>query len=230
MPKINARKCPRTGKLFETDEAYRKHIVGLRKRLNETRPAKIAARKAAQRRKDLRADVRAELDAIQDIENLEKYIKENFNRVMIAWNGGSNPAVHELLDQIKMEEFDLRLRFSEKVSNTHNRPRDGVTNWGGRTEGAPRGYPGWSGHVSFTLNMDPSSHEHEFTRTLTSGILCLEPERALGWAGIHTGTGGGRGGPSVHKWEYGCEIFLNDFEGLKKLYFHDKLADKLDLW
>ena len=230
MPKINARKCPRTGKLFATDKEYRTHIVGLRKSLNRKRPAKIAARKALQRRRDLQAEVRAELDAIQDIEHLEKYMLENFNRVMIAWNGGSKPAVHELLDQVKMEEFELRLRFSERVSNTHNCPRSGETNWGGRDPDKARGYPGWSGHLSYTLNMNPEDFEHEFTRTLTSGILCLDPNRALGWAGINTGTGGGRGGPGVHKWEYGVELYLDDFEALKKLYFHDKLADRLDLW
>lgn len=229
MPKIAARKCPRTGKLFETDKAYRKYIVGLRKRLNETRPAKIAARNAAIHRKELRESVYADIAEVKDIETLENYVKGNFSDIMIAWNGGSSPAVHEMLTRLKMEEFDLRLRFSERVSNTHNAPRDGETNWGGRTEGAPRGYPGWSGHISYTLNFNPE-REGELRKMKGGSMLCLESSRALGWLGIHTGTGGGRGKSGEHKWEYGVEIFLNDFEALKKLYFHDKLADRIDLW
>jgi hypothetical protein len=33
------------------------------------------------------------------------------------------------------------------ISNTHECPLDGVTNWGGDRPGAPRGYPGWQGRV-----------------------------------------------------------------------------------
>jgi len=33
------------------------------------------------------------------------------------------------------------------VSNTHDCPINGVTNWGGRNDNAPTGYPGWHGRV-----------------------------------------------------------------------------------
>ena len=228
MPRIAARKCPKTGRLFDTDEAYRKHIVGLRRELNKKRPMKIAARNAALRRTELREGVYADIARIKDIQTLQDYVMGNFSEIMIAWNGGSSPAVHEMLTRLKLEEFDLRLRFSEQVGNTHNCPRSGKTNWGGRKKDLPRSYPGWSGHISYTLNFNPE-REVEL-RKMKGGVLCLEPSRALGWIGIHTGTGGGRGGRDVHKWEYGVQLFLDDFEGLKKLYFHDKLADKLDSW
>lgn len=223
MPKINARKCPKTGKLFETDRKYRNHIVGLRKKLNQARPRKLAIREAGRQRKAYTTMIRSELDALTDINELEKYFRKNFGRIMIAYNGSNRPEIHSLLLTLEMLEFDLRLRFSERVSNTHNAPRNGETNWGGRNDDAPRGYPGFSGHISFELNFDPS---HSVDR----GSLCLEPQRGLGWAGIHTGTGGGRGGKGVYKWEFGVEIFLSDFDSLQKLYFRDKLAGTLDQW
>lgn len=223
MPKISARKCPKTGKLFETDKAYRVHIVGLRKHRNKKRPMEIARRLAAKRRAEYRTLIRAELDALNDMDELEKYFRENFGRIMIAHNGSDRPEVHALLHSLKMMEFDLRIKFYTSASNTHAAPRNGETNWGGRKDDVPRGYPGFSGHISYELNFNP---EDAFERN----GLCLDPSRGLGWAGVHTGGGGGRGGPGVFKYEYGVTLFLSDFDNLQKLYFKDKLAGRLDQW
>lgn len=220
MPRINARKCPRTGKLFETDAKYRDHIVGLRKHLNERRPGKIRRHKAHIQRIAYQDDLRTELNALANMNDLEEYFRNNFGKIMIAHNGGGRPEIHALLNTLKMEKFDLRLTFSECTSNTHAAPRNGETNWGGRKDNVPRGYPGFSGHISFQLNFNPAERNS----------LCLEPSRGLAWAGVHTGTGGGIGSKDVHKWEFGVTLFLSDFEGLKKQYFIDKLAGRLDLW
>jgi hypothetical protein len=67
----------------------------------------------------------------------------------------------------------LKLIWKDKVSNTHDAPRNGVTNWGGRTEGAPTGYPGWSGRiwvryyppVKSTFGHDPVRGARVFTGT-----------------------------------------------------------------
>lgn len=219
MPKINARKCPKTGKLFETDKAYRIHIIGLRKNLNKKRPHKIRMRECMQRRKRLRTQMRDELDAIRDINELECYVKNNFGRIMTAYNGGGEPIIHAMLKDLKMEEFELRINFHECVSNSHASPRNGKTNWGGRDPDLPRGYPGFSGHVSYALNFDPE-------KSPKRGNLCLDAHRGLGWAGIHTGGGGGRGN---NKFEYGVNIYLSDFDGLQKLYFKDKLAGEITM-
>ena len=223
MPKITARKCPKTGKLFATDKNYRTHIVGLRKKLNIARPRKLAMRAAAKRRVEYRTLIRTELDALADMNELEKYFRENFGRIMIAHNGSNSPEVHALLHTLEVMEFDLRLRFSESASNTHAAPRNGETNWGGRKEGAPRGYPGFSGHITYQLNFDPED-------AFPNNTLCLNPNSGLAWAGVHTGGGGGRGGAGVHRFEYGVTLFLSDFDGLQKRYFMHKLAGTLDQW
>ena len=220
MPKINARKCPKTGKLFESDKAYRIHIIGLRKHLNEKRPGKIRRRECILRRKRLITDIRGELDAVREINELESYVKNNFGRIMTAYNGGGEPIIHTLLKDLKLEEFELRIHFSENVSNTHSKPRNGVSNWGGRDPDAPRGYPGFSGHVSYALNFNPE-------KSPKKDNLCLDANRGLGWAGINCCGGGGRGD---NKYEYGVNIYLSDFDGLQKLYFKDKLAGRLDSW
>jgi len=42
--------------------------------------------------------------------------------------------------------FAWRIVWTD-VSNTHYAPINGVTNWGGRSQDAPRSYPGWTGRV-----------------------------------------------------------------------------------
>ena len=43
--------------------------------------------------------------------------------------------------------FHWDMRYSSCVSNSHSHPHNGVRNWGGQKEGAPRGYPGFDGRV-----------------------------------------------------------------------------------
>ena len=80
---------------------------------------------------------------------------------------------HNLAGQSRLLGFSWRLNFQE-VSNSHYCPIDGVTNWGGRTPGAPRSYAGWYGRVWVRYENSPKSFGSDPLRgTLT-----------------HTGTGG----------------------------------------
>jgi len=65
-----------------------------------------------------------------------------------------------------------RMRFSDKVSNTHSAPRNGVQNWWSKPE-LPRGYPGLSGSINMKGDFD------------------FDLLRSLGRFGVHTGSGGG---------------------------------------
>jgi hypothetical protein len=59
------------------------------------------------------------------------------------------------------------VRYSDMVSNTHDAPLSGITNFGSR-EGRPIGYPGWAGRVWVRYAKYPKSFGSEpFQRTLT---------------------------------------------------------------
>ncbi len=215
MPKILVRKCPKTGKLFQSDAEYRKYIRALRKRTNITR-ATLRNRKLAI------SEVRSEIARLPSIEKIEAYVTENFSKIMIAYNGGRDPKIHAILNKVRIEDFKLDVSFMKRCSNTHCAPRNGEMNWGGykTDQGVPRGYPGFSGNISYRIINNPE-------RIKEIGRLCMQHNDALKFAGIHTGGGGGRGD---NRWGYGVTLFLDDFEGLKKMYFKNKLSGKISEW
>lgn len=140
---------------------------------------------------------------------------------MTAHNGGRDPKVHAILNKVRIEDFKLDVRFGEKCSNSHCAPRNGNTNWGGykTDQGVPRNYPGFYGNISYKLINNPERHP-------VLDRLCMRHNDALAFIGIHTGSGGGGG----ERWQYGVTLFLDDFEGLKKQQFKDKLSGNTSAW
>lgn len=133
----------------------------------------------------------------------------------------------------RKQDRDLKLlgvawnyRYSDMVSNTHSCPRNGETNWGGRKENAPRGYPGYLGRLWVRYNKSPKM----------SGSGPFEFREC----GVNIGTGGAGGydGPwecvgtaqykidiakkknrrfrDLHLYSWGSEVFLDDLTDLTK--------------
>jgi hypothetical protein len=100
---------------------------------------------------------------------------------------------NDVFTEIKIETG----KFKERVSNTHNCPKNGVTNFTCKPD-RPRGYPGWTGQVSGRLFRIPNK-----MRGYPYGSL-------LNAIGLHTGSGGG----GNDNWSYGLSIFLDDWPGL----------------
>lgn len=208
MPKITVRKCPKTQKLFETDQAYRKHILALRLQTNETRFAQ-------RNRKILTDRIRAEVAVLRNIPEIQAYVSENFGDIMVAHHGSSDLEVQAILRETRLEDFKLNVSYRERCSNTHRCPRDGVTNWSCEDD-KPNGYAGWHGSITFNIVNDPDENKHKKLRS-----LWLRVTDALAFVGIHTGSGGG-GSTS----RYDVTIFVRDFEALKKMAFEDILKGK----
>lgn len=142
------------------------------------------------------------LAQIRTTEQLEKFVVENFHDLTIAHTNASIEKV-AIIRQMKMESFEFeRISYSHETSNSHNCPRGGVTNWGGRKEGAPRNYPGFSGQMKWKVTGPQDAKEGSFLKR-------IEATHALTYAGIHTGTGcpGWDGNISF-------QIFVDDFAGL----------------
>jgi hypothetical protein len=105
------------------------------------------------------------------------------------------------LDSDVFTKFEItNVVYNHSLANTHNCPENGVTNWGGRVVGAPRGYPGWKCRVSGSLSRNrKGSGSYPY-----SGLCAL--------IRVLTGTGGG----GNESWSYDADIFLDDWPGLKQ--------------
>lgn len=205
MPKITVRECPKTGKFFKSDAAYRIHIRALRKTTNTDR-AMIRYRKT------LTKKIRNEVNKLKNIEEIETYVARSFGDILIAHNGTKDPKVHRILQKTKLTNFSLDVSYEDMASNTHASPRDGITNWSGKKTRF-RGYPGFTGTIEYTVENNPEDNKE-------LNHLWMRINDALGYVGIHTGSGGARGG----KHRYSVTLFISDFEGLRKTVFKDKLS------
>lgn len=83
------------------------------------------------------------------------------------------PATRSGNRRCQIAGFSWDIRRSQEVSNSHDAPVSGVTNWDGRARledgtPAPRGYPGWTGRVwiRYAKPVDTFGND-PFTATLT---------------------------------------------------------------
>lgn len=179
MSIIQAYKSDEDGKIFESKEAYQRHLRTL---------------SAARRRERKRADR----------ENLRLVVEEKMRTECGSFT--------DLADFILKHWGELRrdtsvlqalgfseMRWSESVSNTHDCPRGGVTNWWSK-EDLPTGYPGWKGRIY--LRQDGATFSTAFQK--------------LDYLNIYTGSGGGG--------HYEVRLFAADFPGLTKDIMWKKLS------
>lgn len=215
MPKVMAWQCPKTDQLFLSKVAYRRHLRQLaRVNLDHRKIAKIRAA-----REEKAAAFRAGLSSIADI---EAYVMKNERMLWDlarTWAGSTDYGTWKKLPvdwYPKIERLRFVLRYSDRVSNTHRCPINGVTNWGGRDPEAPKGYPGYSGSVEWWTILDRKNVDSHIAGDLFEDPLVC----------INTGTGGGGSLDNLGmvKYRYGVEIFLDDWPGLRKEVFLRKLA------
>lgn len=106
-----------------------------------------------------------------------------------------------------------RVHWDASTSNSHTAPRGKRTNWGGRDENEPRGYPGWTAQfriwhdedAKIIICDDKNTRIHEYKVPYWSN--CVN-----GDSGIYTGSGGGL------KDGYYCQtiFFAEDFPEMDK--------------
>jgi len=198
-----AYRCPWTKKVYATKPAYVKHLRALR----DTRiRAKIRHKIYLNKCQELWNQ--PDLDSIINwINNNPEFMFENACRH--RW--GVRDEFAHIRDEFWVKITYLDLTYSNSVSNSHDCPRGGVRNWGGReTYGdgtpKPRGYPGFSGRIEYRM-----SHDIGFGSEVMEGL------------GIHTGSGGG-----ISRNRIGCgvSIFLEDWPGLEMARTMDLLKDE----
>lgn len=191
--KAKAYICPWTNNLYATKRSYVSHL----KRLRTDR----MHRRAKQLRHYRKLE---DLWNQPDFDSVVRWIHLNPE---VFWENGKRNGWHsdgprwdKIRDSFTVKITGLNLTYSDTVSNSHDCPHNGVTNWGGDktlADGtpAPRGYPGFSGRIELTMPVEPLS----FCSDVFEGTR------------IHTGTGGGGGNGN-----YGYEVkfFLADWPGI----------------
>mgnify|MGYP000854533300 CR=1 FL=1 len=198
------------GKLFEDKVEYQKHL------------RKLAAARQHQKKLDRcnqeRETFLKNMGNVQTIEQLHQFIMFNWDWFYlnglqsVSWKTISkyNKIPHKLVSLTLS-----KVRYSPTVSNTHVCPTNGgVTNWRGdrvldNGEFAPRGYPGWTGSISFEIDSSYITDSGAKKQRSTFGADYFD--------GTLLKTGGGGGGRRDNgneSFRYDFSIFEADFPGL----------------
>ena len=185
-----AYQCPWTGKIVSTKKSYVKH-------LSELRSSRMHRRARANRWQRLGEDLWNQMSFEKIVEWVELHPEWFLDAAQRRGFRRDQDRYDRVRSEFSVRVTYLDLRWSNSVSNSHSCPHTGVTNWGAEKENAPRGYPGWQGHIEYEL-----SHELPgFGSDLMEGTR------------IHIGTGG-----STNSTNYGFDVkfFADDWPGLAK--------------
>ena len=223
MSIITAYKSDADGKIFEDKSKYTAHLRRLARHRNARRKLQIA--------EEVKAAVWAELyereqslddwmQMVIDNQHLfwaeaaagDPYDWKNVGKKLGRGKNAGNVPIPKVL------KITHSMRWSDSVSNSHSCPHNGVTNWSGRVEGAPRGYPGWTGRVDWIVEWPKEFDSiHLGSDLFSRGTFCSGRQRA------HTGTGGGGGGHFNKEFNTWCQrpgysfsIFASDWPGLAR--------------
>jgi hypothetical protein len=225
MSIITAYKSDADGKIFEDKSKYTAHL------------RKLARHRNAQRRLQVDENLKDQIWA--SLYECEQSLEQWFDMVIanqdMFWaeaaagdpydwqNVGKKLGRGKNAGNVPMPKvlkITHSMRWSDSVSNSHSCPHNGVTNWGGRVEGAPRGYPGWTGRVDWIVEW-PKEFDGIYLGSdlFSRGTFCTGRQRA------HTGTGGGGGGhfnKEFNTWcqspGYSFDIFAADWPGMARYY------------
>lgn len=205
MSRVLVWKCDADGKLFEDEKKYKAHLRKLAAERRHQR--KIEAAKVAH------AEFIQQMCQVASFKELEEFIKDNWSWFFYngakreAWKGNQHREIHEYVSVTFTE-----IRWNDSLSNSHRCPMSGVTNWGGRVPGAPRGYPGWRCRVNIKVRTPQKKYKGKLYHVDGFGSSYFEGTP------IGTGTGGGGGErDGVTSYAYDCEIWADDFKVINEM-------------
>ena len=234
MSIITAYKSDADGKIFEDKAKYTAHIRRLARHRLEQKKLQIAesVKDAAW------AELYEREQSIDDwcqmvIDNQhlfwaeaaagDPYDWQNVGKKLGRGKNAGNMPIPRVL------KITHQLRWNDSVSNSHDCPVGGVTNWGDRTPGAPRGYPGWQGQIEWLVKWP-----QEFEYVYLGSDLFSRGSFSTGRQRAHTGTGSGAGGhfnKEFNTWcqrpRYDFRIFAADWPGMARYYEKRRMWETL---
>lgn len=193
MPKVIVRKCRWTGKFFDNDKAFAKHLKKRRVELH----SEIRMRRAIA----VIDKVWAEIRQIDNIPDIMQAFWDNHH--ILAWRGYhmNRHYVKKLPEKIvELESLSYTLRYADNVTISHSAPIGKIHNWCGHL--CHRDFPGFIGNISVVYKSDYGE----------AGLSNTVGGFARQATGFNTGSGGG----GYRGLTYELRIYLDDFPNLKK--------------
>lgn len=210
--RVQVRKCPFTGKLFEEKDRnkYIEHLSKLRTKMQETR-------KYDHTRETWKKWLDAEKDNIIRVEEIPVWFLNNQRKIMDICNvldfNSKLDKRNRFLDEDKFVSLQWdKFQYDNNASNSHRCPDNGVMNWCSKDKDKPTGYPAFTGYLSGSL-----------VRPEKSQYSSYPYKEALNRVGIKTGTGGG---PN-HNFEFEFTVFLADWPRIAEGHVLDALKGEI---
>jgi len=196
MSKVQAWKCPHTGKLFDID-ARKEYDAHLRI-LSNVRKVQRRHDKATAEWDDFFAKAKKTLSTPTEIID---WVVANQKIIIARHNVNQHPSSYKTY---KIERLQIDAQYKSSCSNSHAAPRSGVQNWASKKD-KPNGYPGYYGRI-----VGDSSGVTARSSYFDTDMLRL--------VNVHTGSGGG-GGP----FQYTVTIFEADWPKMLENRFEAKI-------
>ncbi len=220
MSVITAYKSDADGKIFEDKVKYQRHLRKLAQVRRERRRIEVE--------ETLKDSIWAGLyECEQSIEQWRDMIIANQD---LFWAEAAHHDKHDwsIVGKTRkgvacpvprlLEFTEFRLTWSDHVSNSHDCPVGGVTNWGNRDPDAPTGYPGWQGRMDWVYAWPKEWDGVYLGSDLFGGFA-----NHYGRSRVHTGTGGSGGTVFSKKHNcyvtscgYSVNVFAADWPGLTR--------------
>ena len=200
MPAIKAFLCPKCNKPWQSEEEAEVCELSCLRKDRAQKAAATKRKNAKKKLEDFRNYIRLNLESINDA---PKMIEKHYKSIGI---------------NMKITEFSVR--YLDIVSNSHNAPLSGVTNWCREDDDRPLGYPGFTGQISFKEN----KIDYELLKKTFPNLRDVERKDAtdifdehdqINSIGFNNGCGGGGGDG---KYSYNIKLFIDDFPIIKKKY------------
>lgn len=233
MAQILVWKCDETGKLFEDKVKYQSHLRKLARERNVKRKLTVKEAEAnAWWAKTYEREMTIDQWRQFVIDNQSRFWAEaaksdpwDWKYVGTSHSRRKNGVYCPVPELLEFTTFDVR--WNPRVSNSHSRPHNGVTNWGAKDD-APKSYPGWTGRVEWIVRWPK-----EWGSVYLGGDLFRDGNGASR-VRAYSGTGGGGGmrysekhGCDVQSFGYDFRMFAADWPGMARVVAHNQLAEVL---
>jgi len=168
MPKVIAYQSTFDKKVFRFDQRdmYIKHLKTLRQKNTDKR-------RIIKARREFELFRTGAADSLSTVEEIEKWVIDNMETIAYSQMATASHGIDKLSPDSKMIKISFEnLKRYNSVSNSHNAPRNGVTNWGNQNKDRPSGYPGLHGRLHMLLETPDSYGSCNISSILTKLGIC----------------------------------------------------------
>lgn len=198
IEEVKMYKCPESGDLF-TNKALATRNANKVKKQKEKLAKEVEINKKIKEERHFYSNyIRLNLSNVNDLKDMLILKAKEFYDVDIT-------------------NLNIRVNFSERCSNSHNCPINGVTNWENRDNDKPTYYPGWIGRISANVVVPKNITNALSTFDRSANSVLFNTYSGL-FKGFYTSSGCGGDSDGSYDMDIGFGFFLEDFPLLMEKY------------